>query len=137
MPDIRLVKVVAMAPTPGSPGGTIKTDTLGELTVARRKEWTTLEMGFVKGWPMSLKIDEGEVTLAWPADTDHLRALGAITDPGDRLVVDLMQRQTFLYLDRQGPRFAELHRVLALAFRNKTQVSVAVAPGGELIDDAR
>jgi len=135
--DIRLVKVVAMTPTPGLLGGTIKTDALGELTVARRKEWTTLEMGFVKGWPMSLKLEGAEVVLAWPADTDHLRALGAITDPGDRLVVDLMQRQTFLYLDRQGPRFAAMHRVLELAFRTKTQVSVAVAPGGELIDDAR
>lgn len=136
MPVIRLVKVVAMAPTAGSPGGTVKVDSLGELTVTRRKEWTTLEMGFVRGWVMSVKLDETTVVASWPADSDHVRALGSMSDPGN-VVVDLMKRQTFLYLDREDPRFVSMHQLVSSALQNKRTVAVAVAPGGEIIEDVQ
>ncbi len=134
MSVIRLIKVVAMAPTAGSSGGTMKVEGLGELTVTRRKDWTTLEMGFVRGWVMCVKLDDAKVVASWPADTDHLRALGSVSDPGN-VVVDLMKRQTFLYLDREDPRFAAMHQLVVKALQEKLAVAVAVAPGGEIIED--
>ncbi len=138
MSHIRVIKVIAMAAAAAGDGegGTIKTEH-GDFTVLRRKDWTTLELGFVRGWPMGLKADEGDVLGAWPADTDQVRAVGALADEGDRIAVDLMRRQTFLYLERKAPNFAQMHVILEEAVRSKRAVAVAVAPGKEIIEDLR
>lgn len=135
VPGIRVVKVVAMVPNSGAAGGTVKTDVMGVLTVERRKEWTTLEMGFIRGWAMCVKADAGVVAATWPADVDGVRAVGGLSDPGERIVIDLMKRQTFLYLDRTAPGFRARYQQLETAYRTKVTVAVAVAPGGDLIED--
>jgi hypothetical protein len=137
VPVIRVVTVMAMTPNPGADGGVIKTDTTETLTVTRRKDWTTLEMGFVRGWPMAVKRKGTNLLLAWPADADDVRAVGSLEDPGERLAVDLMNRQTMLYLNRSGFRFRHLLEVLEEALLAKTPVSVAVAPGDDVIEDVR
>lgn len=133
---IRVTKVIAMAAAGQGGGGIIKTE-IGDFTVLRRKDWTTLELGFVRGWSMGLKTSEGEVLGAWPADTDLVRAVGSIADAGERIAVDLMRRQTFLYLERAAPNFARMHLALEEAVRSKRAVVVAVAPGHEVIEDLR
>ena len=115
----------------------MKTDTNEELTVTRRKDWTTLEMGFMRGWAMAMKFDGPTLLMAWPADTDDVRAVGSLSDPGERLAVDLMKRQTILYLNRSGLRFRQMLRVLDEAIRTKAPVSIAVAPGDDVIEDVR
>lgn len=85
---------------------------------------------------MSVKLDETTVVASWPADSDHVRALGSMSDPGN-VVVDLMKRQTFLYLDREDPRFVSMHQLVSSALQNKRTVAVAVAPGGEIIEDVQ
>lgn len=51
MPEVRVIKVVALLPAGSAAvGGSVKTDSLGELTVTNRKDWRTLELGFVRGW---------------------------------------------------------------------------------------
>ena len=137
MPVVRVVKVVAMAPQQGEPAGVVKTDSQGDLTVERRKDWTTLEMGFLRGWVMAMRLQDTKVIAAWPADTDRVRAVGSLSDPGERLAIDLMKRQTILYLNRSDPRFRRLYAQLVDAVKTGVPVSVAVAPGDELIEDVR
>ncbi len=137
MPVVRVVKVLAMAPGSGEPAGVVKTDTQGELTVERRKDWTTLEMGFLRGWVMGVRFEDAKVVAAWPADTDQVRAVGSLSDPGERLAVDLMKRQTILYLNRADSRFRALYAQLEAAVKAKAPVAVAVGPGEELIEDVR
>src|SRR5690349_8425932 len=104
---------MARAVDPSTSGpGTITTDVLGTLEVTRTKDWTILELGFIRRWTMGVNVEGTSVKLAWPAARDQVVTIGFDSEATDRMVLALVDRPKVLYLRKSHPRFDELLKQL-------------------------